>query len=108
MLTMYVVLPPVADAAAGVAGAMQSVGTTLSEEIVYFADVQPLTWSLHDYGLPFASDLGDFDVTHTETRRFRSMAPKAWVKAAPSRFLQRSPTQCMTPSVATAARANCR
>lgn len=48
-------------------GALQSVGTTLSEEIVYGADAQPLTWSLHDYGLPFAGDLGDFDATHTET-----------------------------------------
>lgn len=48
-------------------GAMQSVGTTLSEQIVYGADAQPLTWSLHDYGLPFASDLGAFDATHTET-----------------------------------------
>ena len=48
-------------------GALQSVGTTLSEEIAYDAEAQPLTWSLHDYGLPFAGDLGGFDATHTET-----------------------------------------
>jgi carbon-monoxide dehydrogenase large subunit len=48
-------------------GAVQSVGATLSEEIVYGREAQPLTWSLHDYGLPFAGDLGGFDATHTET-----------------------------------------
>jgi carbon-monoxide dehydrogenase large subunit len=48
-------------------GVMQGIGSSLSEEILYDAQAQPLTWSMHDYGLPFAGDLGDFDAIHTET-----------------------------------------
>jgi aerobic carbon-monoxide dehydrogenase large subunit len=49
-------------------GAMQSVGATLSEEIVCDEGAQPLAWSLHDYCLPFAGYLVAFDAVHTETQ----------------------------------------
>jgi carbon-monoxide dehydrogenase large subunit len=48
-------------------GAMQSIGSALSEEIIYDAQGYPLTWSLQDYCLPFAGDLGAFESVHTET-----------------------------------------
>lgn len=48
-------------------GAFQSIGATLSEEIVYDDHAQPLTWSLHDYGIPYAGDLPEFDAVHMET-----------------------------------------
>ncbi len=48
-------------------GAFQSIGAALSEEFIYDENASPLSWSMHDYGIPYAGDLSEFESVHTET-----------------------------------------
>jgi aerobic carbon-monoxide dehydrogenase large subunit len=89
-------------------GAMQSVGATLSEEIVYDEGALPLTWSLHDYCLrSLATWLRSRRYTLRPHLLSRSMALRALVKAARSPCQRRSPTPCMMPLAEVAAFACC-
>ncbi len=48
-------------------GAVQAIGATLFEEIVYSDDGVPLMLSMHDYLVPLASDVPTIDMVHLET-----------------------------------------